>query len=194
MQSRPRLMAIFAAGLSAVLAGCGGSTPGSLSDAERELVESKIRAIEAEVGFDISAPTFVPEGLVPIPETDTHNRNEPVLSYVTNGTNSSTIDDAPRPVNLLILQLNDPADLVTCVNNEDDSLLHFNLDGIAATSEEKRSAQSTMVQSINFRRGDLCTTVNVYWRFPDSSQLEFGDDMRETGMRIAKSMLVLEGL
>jgi len=96
---------------------CGSdSAATNLTGEERRELERRLDAAEAEVGFDVKVPTYVPQGLERVPEIDTQHSDEPTLVY--RRSTGDTTSAQPQLAGVLVFELHEPVADYQCLADE----------------------------------------------------------------------------
>jgi len=179
----------FTALLLALVA-CGDSdSPTPDQQQQRPDLQQAIDKLEAQVGFRPVAPTYLPEGLDPTPET-AHSRTETeqtaIIAFFPEEDNQA---QPPPPAVLEITE--DPAEGRTCPLCPGGDLKEFDLKGQPALAEEGALTEEKLVYFVlYFIVGDVLVTLNAEWDVPEGSALDNPtDDMKQQLVRVAESML-----
>ena len=174
---------------------CGGSDPESTpspsapSAAHGPEVQQAIDELEGNAGFRPILPTYLPDGLNPVPET-THVRDESqqtaIIAYF--ALPDSQAAEAPPEV-LEITE--DPAKNFDCpLCPGEGGFTELELGDKPALAEEGEASEGVVYYVLYFVAGDVLVTLNGEWDVPDGSGLANPTaEMKQELVRVAESML-----
>ncbi len=176
------------------LAGCGGSDSGGAPTGRPAVqyppeVQQAIDELEGQVGFRPVAPTYLPGGMDPAPET-VHVRNETqqtaIISFF------PLVDPPATPATPTIVEITeDPATGVNCPLCPSEGFTEIEVGGKPALAEEGSLPEENLVYYVlHFVVGDLLVVVNAEWDVPEGSGLESPTtEMKQELVLVAESML-----
>lgn len=182
--------------LSAVLLAafaCGGSNDGSPAPSaptvqHSEEVQRAIDELEGKVGFRPVAPTYLPAGLDPAPET----------TYVRDETQQTAIlaffpsdDQQATPTTPAVLDITeDPATSLQCPLCPSEGLTELEVGGAPALAEEGEADEGVVFYVLYFIAGEVLVTLNGEWDAPEGSGLTAPTaEMKQELVRVAESMV-----
>ena len=181
---------------SAALAGliaCGGSNGGapapSVSTAQHSPeLKQTIDELEEQVGFRPLAPTYLPEGIDPTPET-AHVRDETQQTAILAFFPAAEYQETPAPPSVLEIT-EDPATSFECPLCPGEGFSELDLAGEPALAEEGEAGEGAVYYVLYFVAGDVLVTLNAEWAVPEGSGLVSPTaEMKEELARVAESIL-----
>ncbi len=190
---RARALVFLLPLLLLTLARCGGSdsgtAPTSRPPVQHQLeVQQAIDELEGQVGFRPVAPTYLPDGIDPAPET-AHVRNETqqtaIISFF-------PLDENPAGTTLNVLELTeDPVGDAQCPLCPSEGFTTLELSGEQALAEEGVLPEEDLVYYVlHFIAGDLLVILNAEWVIPAGTDMSGPTvDMKQEVARVAESIL-----
>jgi hypothetical protein len=179
---------------SAALAGlvaCGGSNGDASvpSDAQHvPEVQQAIDDLEEKAGFRPLAPTYLPEGMDPTPET-AHVRDETQQTAILAFFPEADYQEQPAPPSVLEIT-EDPAASFECPLCPGEGFSELEVAGEPALAEEGEAGEGAVYYVLYFVAGDLLVTLNAEWEAPEGSGLVTPTaEMKAELARVAESML-----
>jgi len=190
MRTAPGL--VVPAMLLAVI-GCGGSDSGSPAPSppvveHRPEVQEAIDDLEGKVGFRPVAPTYLPDGIDPTPET-AHVRDETqqtaILAFF------PLDDQQATPAAPAVLEITeDPATSLECPLCPGEGFTELEVGGEPALAEEGEADEGVVYYVLYFIAGDVLVTLNGEWDVPEGAALASPTaEMKQELVRVAESMV-----
>jgi hypothetical protein len=197
MRALPRLdgnvrVLLLSSALAALIA-CGGSNGGAPAPSASTArhgpeAQQAIDELEDQVGFRPLAPTYLPEGMDPTPET-AHVRDETQQTAILAFFPVADYQEQPAPPSVLEIT-EDPAVRFECPLCPGEGFRELELAGEPALAEEGEAGEGVVYYALYFVAGDLLVTLNAEWDVPEGSGLlSPSADMKEELARVAESML-----
>jgi hypothetical protein len=178
----------------ALLACGGGSGPGNRATEVPTIqhgpaVQEAIDELEENVGFRPLAPTYLPAGIDPTPET-AHVRDESQQTAILAFFPLADYQEAPAPPTVLDIT-EDPATRFECPLCPGEGFTELELSGEPALAEEGELIDGVVYYVLYFVAGDVLVTLNAEWDVPDGSGLvNPTTEMKQELVRVADSILV----
>lgn len=159
---------------------------GRLSDAERQELSARLDALRETAGFSLVAPGYLPEGVVRVPGTQSVRSGEATIWF---GRDHERETDS-KISEVVVDQEYDPDGrrATDCAGSSGEGTEFLNVDGKRVGSMLTEGGQGGVVQHLAFWATDRCVVVHMVWKF-DGGKSEFGDNMRNEGLKVVKSIL-----
>ncbi len=157
-----------------------------LSDTERQELRAKLDALRETAGFSFVAPSYLPNGIGPIPGTQSVRSGEALIWFSRNDETETEGEISE----VFVDQEYDPnGRLATdCAASAGSRTEFLNVDGKQVGSKLTEGGHGAVVQSLAFWASDRCVVVHMVWRL-SAGLSQFADDMRNEGLKVVKSIL-----